>query len=105
MKKQYVIAEAYSGNYSILQYIDGKFECSNIVADYELSGYILALENMGYEEAYYEKECKLKIEYLEEALNKAKESYQSKQGCFLDLSADEAERYEKLTHFNEPNFL
>ena len=103
MKKQYVIGNAYTGNCRILQYVNGKYETGTIIADYEICGYISALENMGYEKAYYEKEFLARIKNLEEELRMAKEWYQNVQGCFLDLSAEEAEKYEEITYFDEDN--
>lgn len=104
MKKQYVIKEAYTANSRILQYVDGKYETSTIVADYEVSGYVSALENMGYKRAYYEKEFLARIRNLEEALKDAKEMHQNVQGCFLDLSTEEAKKYERLTYFDENEY-
>lgn len=101
MKKQYVIQKAYTGNSRILQYVNGKYETGTIIADYEICGYVSALENMGYERAYYEKEFKARIKNLEKELEMAKEWYQNVQGCFLDLSVDEAKKYEELTYFDE----
>lgn len=101
MKKQYVIGKAYTGNCRILQYVNGKYETGTIVEYYEADGYISALENMGYERAYYEKEFIARIKNLEKELAEAKEWYQNVQGCFLDLSVDEAKKYEELTYFDE----
>ena len=100
-KKQYVIQKAYTGNSRILQYVNGKYETGTIIADYEICGYVSALENMGYERAYYEKEFLARIKNLEDELRMAKEWYQNVQGCFLDLSVDEAKKYEELTYFDE----
>lgn len=101
MKKQYVIQKAYTGNSRILQYVNGKYEGGIIIADYEIHGYVSALENMGYERAYYEKEFIARIKNLEKELREAKEWYQNVQGCFLDLSKEEAKKYEELTYFDE----
>ena len=101
MKKQYVIQKAYTGNSRILQYVNGKYETGTIIADYKICGYVSALENMGYERAYYEREFLARIKNLEEELRMAKEWYQNVQGCFLNLSAEEAEKYEEITYFDE----
>lgn len=101
MKKQYIFTEAYSYNYWVIQYIDGKYENGKIVSLYELDGYLSALESMGYERAYYEKEILARIKNLEEELRTAKERYQKEQGYFLNLSQKEAERYEEITNFDE----
>ena len=104
MKKQYVIKKTYNGNSRILQYVDRRYDACTIVAYYEVSGYVSALENMGYKRAYYEKEFLARIRNLEEALKDAKEMYQNVQGCFLDLSTEEAEKYERLTYFDENEY-
>jgi hypothetical protein len=101
VKKQYVIQRAYTGNSKILRYVNGKYEDDDIITDYNLHGYVSALENMGYERAYYEKEFLARIKNLEKELKEAKEWYQNVQGCFLNLSVEEAEKYEKLTYFDE----
>ena len=101
MKKQYIFTEAYSYNYWVLQYVDGECEKEKIVSLYELDGYLCALENMGYERAYYEKEFLARIKNLEEELRMAKEWYQNTQGRFLNLSEKEMERYEEITNFDE----
>lgn len=101
IKKQYVIQKAYTGNSRILQYVNGKYETGTILADYEICGYVSALKNVGYEEAYYEKEFLARIKNLEKELEMAKEWYQNVQGCFLDLSEEEAKKYEEITYFDE----
>lgn len=101
MKKQYVLSKAYTGNCKILQYVNGKYESGTIVADCEIVGYVSALENIGYERAYYEKEYKARIRNLEKELKMAKEGYQNKKDLFLDLSEEEAKKYEELTYFDE----
>ena len=56
---------------------------------------------MGYERAYYEKEFLARIKNLEKELKEAKEWYRNVQDSFLDLSEEEAEKYEELTYFDE----
>lgn len=56
MKKQYSYEEVYSGNYEVTTYIDGVAEDSEIVAVWELCGYIERLEDMGYEFCYSDAE-------------------------------------------------
>lgn len=68
MIKQYMIEKAYTDNYKIILYEDGKKISYDIVAYYEQEGYIMALESMGYTMAYntvkaYEKFCEAKEEY------------------------------------------
>jgi hypothetical protein len=38
---------------------------------------------------------------LKKELAMAKEWYQNVQGCFLDLSEEEAKKYEEITYFDE----
>lgn len=52
MKKQYVITEAYTDNYKVVQYVDGIYDGGKVVPYYELDGFVSALESMGYEEAF-----------------------------------------------------
>lgn len=101
VKKQYVVQKAYTGNCIVLRYVNGKYEDGEIIADYNICGYVSALEGMGYERAYYEKEFLARIKNLEKELEQAKKWYRNVQGCFLDLSAEEAEKYEELTYFDE----
>ena len=104
MKKQYVIKKSYGNNSQILQYVNGKYEAETIIADYKIHGYISALEDMGYARAYYEKEFLIRIKNLEEELRAEKEWYLNTQNCFLNLSADEAKKYEELTDFDENDY-
>lgn len=99
--KQYVVQKAYTGNNRVLRYVNGKYEDGEIITDYNICGYINALENMGYERAYYEKEFTARIKNLEKELAEAKRQYRNVQGRFLNLSSDEAKKYEELTYFDE----
>ena len=69
MKKQYVITEAYTDNYKVVQYVDGIYDGGKIVPYYELDGFVSALENVGYEKAYDVDEAK-------KEMLKAKEEYE-----------------------------
>lgn len=46
--KQYTVETAYTGNYRITTYENGKRIKSGIVSWYEVDGYKIALEEMGY---------------------------------------------------------
>ena len=75
MKKQYSYEEVYSGNYEVTTYIDGVVEDSEIVAIWELGGYIERLEDMGYEFCYSDEEfCHVQseIERLSSLMEKIK---------------------------------
>lgn len=98
MNKQYVITEAYTDNYHVLQYVDNKFEDDNIVSYYELDGYIAALHNMGYEEAYYVPEYATKVREAQEILNLAIKAYEKAKNSPLVLSEEEAKKYKNITH-------
>lgn len=49
MKKQYTTKEAYEGNTKVTFYKDGSEVGYNVVADYNLSGYLEAKEEDGWE--------------------------------------------------------
>ena len=100
-KKQYVIKEAYTDNYHVLQYIDGKLEGHNIVSYYELDGYIAALKNMGYIRAYYEREYHVKMLIAKEDYEFALADYEKAKESPLNLSDEEIERYRRITHSND----
>lgn len=68
--KQYTVEEAYSGNMKITKYSNGKEEHYNIVSDWQVSGYCMALEEQGYTRAY-------DVEKYEQAMNEAKEAYEN----------------------------
>ena len=45
--KQYFITQAYTDNYHVIRVNNGKIECDDIVAYYELEGYESALQSFG----------------------------------------------------------
>lgn len=99
--KQYVVSDAYSGNYRVMQYIDGKLERYSIVAVYELSGYLEALKDNGYREAYF-------VEQYEREMQKAMEAYRCAEAAYkrakrkpLLLDKAETERYKQITFFED----
>lgn len=96
--KQYVIKEAYTDNYHVLQYVNGKLEKNNIVSWYELDGYVSALKNMGYIKAYYVPEYKMKMYEAQEELDFATKSYNEAKNSPLLLSDDEVSKYKMITH-------
>lgn len=100
-KKQYVIKEAYTDNYHVLQYVDGKLERCNIVSYYELDGYIAALKNMGYVRAYYEREYHVKMLRAKEDYEFALADYEKAKENPLVLSDEEIKKYRKITHSND----
>lgn len=97
-KKQYVIKEAYTDNYHVLQYVDGKLEAHNIISYYELDGYISALKNMGYIQAYYEREYHVKMLRAKEDYEFALAYYEKAKENPLGLSDGEVEKYRQVTH-------
>lgn len=100
-KKQYVIKMAYTDNYHVLQYVDGKLEAHNIVSYYELDGYIAALKNMGYIQAYYEREYHVKMQRAKEDYEFALADYERAKEKPLVLNEEEIERYRRITHCND----
>lgn len=75
MKKNYYYEEAYIGNYEVTCYEDGIIVDSEIVAYYELGGYIERLEDEGYTFGYPKEvidELTVKCAELEEELVRIK---------------------------------
>lgn len=68
--KQYTVEEAYSRNVKITRYCNGKEEYYNILSDWQVDGYCMALEEQGYTRAY-------DVEKYEQAMNEAKEAYEN----------------------------
>lgn len=100
-KKQYVIKMAYTDNYHVLQYVDGKLETHNIISYYELDGYIAALKNMGYVQAYYEREYHVKMLRAKEDYEFALADYEKAKENSLIMDDKEIERYRHITHSND----
>lgn len=96
--KQYVIKEAYTDNYHVLQYEDGKLEKSNIVSWYELDGYVLALKNSGYIRSYYVPDYKMKMYEAQEELDFATRAYNEAKNSPLVLSDEEVNKYRTIIH-------
>ena len=94
--RQYVVKEAYSGNYWILQY-DNKLEKSRILDTYEVAGYVAALIDMGYERAYYVPEYQAKVRDAQEELDAAKSAYEEAIKHPLVLSEEEFAKYRSIT--------
>lgn len=96
--KQYVIKEAYTDNYHVLRYANGKLESSSIVSFYRLSGYIECLENEGYKEAYYVPEYEEAVTSAQEALDHAMAMYNLAKENPLALSDEETKRFKEIVH-------
>lgn len=101
MKKQYVVREAYSDNLMVLLYENGKLECYDIVPHYEVTGYILGLENHGYEQAFFVEEYIERFEEARERLNYAINELDDAKRYPLELSTEEAEEYKRITGFSK----
>ena len=78
---QYITKTAYTGNTSVELWKDGKRMDHTIMADYQVEGYILAIEAQGYERAY-------DVDYFKRKYEEARDNYIRAQGA-LNL----AERY------------
>ena len=74
--KQYVTKDAYTGNTESNTYEDGKLVSSTIENDYNVDGYISALEDMGYKRAYDVDEWENKFKEIEEEYKWVKEMYE-----------------------------
>ena len=76
MIKQYTIEEAYTGNFCIKQYIDGKCIHKTIINDYDSLGYQMALEDDGFEQAIDTDKAREDMERAKEAYEDAVEWYE-----------------------------
>lgn len=95
--KQYVVKEAYTGNYHVIEVVNGRIELNSIVAYYELSGYINSLKNRGYTEAYYVPEYEAAMKKAEEKYEFAKKEFEQAKENSLMLSIGEIDKYRKIT--------
>lgn len=102
--KQYVITPAYTGNDRVICVNDGKVEFDEIVASYELQGYLSALEHMGYERAEYVPALEAKVKKAEEALAWAREALEDAKKCPLKISKEDAKRYRLMDIDYDPDF-
>ena len=75
MIKQYTVDVAYTGNSHVRKYIDGKCISDVIIADYNLSGYQMALELDGFEHAFDLDEAKAEMDKAAEAYDEATKWY------------------------------
>ena len=91
--KQYFITQAYTDNYHIVRVNDGKVECDDIVAYYELEGYQSALESFGYKKAEYVPKYEDEVKKAQEALKNAQEALERAKKTPLQISQCDAEKY------------
>ena len=99
--KQYVVSDAYSGNYCVMQYIDGKLKHYSFVAVHELSGHLETLKDNGYREAYFVEQYEREMQKAMEAYRCAEEAYKRAKRKPLLLDKAETERYKQLTFFED----
>ena len=97
--KQYFITDAYTDNYHVVRVNNGKVECDDIVAYYELEGYKSALESFGYKKAEYVPALEKAVKEAEETLTYARQALERAQQNPLKISTEDAKRYfEKEPH-------
>lgn len=89
--KQYVIKEAYTDNYTVTRYLDGRLEGGKILSIWDLSGYLQAIENDGYIRAYVVGDYIRKLQEAEAQYNYALNEYQMALQNPLWLSEEAAE--------------
>ena len=75
MIKQYTVETAYTGNSKVTKYIDGKCIDYNIISDYNLPGYTLALAYDGFEQAFDVDKAKAEMDEALEAYEEAVKWY------------------------------
>ena len=96
--KQYVVKEAYDGNYHVLQYVDGKLESHDIISWHALDVYTKTIEEDGYTRAYFVPEYKKEMLKAKEAYLSSFSEYENAQRHPLVLSDEETLNYRIITH-------
>lgn len=91
--KQYFITEAYTNNYHIVRVNNGKIECDDIVAYYEMEGYCSALESFDYKRAEYVPALEEEVKRAEEALRDAQQALERAKQNPLKISEHDAKKY------------
>lgn len=99
--KQYVIMPAYTDNYHVIAADNGKVVSDDILAYYELDGYVHALESQGYEKAYFLPEAKREFEEAEREYLRAQESYERAKVNAFQIDEDEIKKVYCLKRFVE----
>ena len=97
--KQYFLTKAYTGNTHVVRCIDGKIKDDQILADYELGGYLSALENMGYTQGYYVPEYFRIMEEREALYMNACSDFRAAAKHPIELSDEDAKRYFPLCDY------
>lgn len=90
--KQYMVTKAYTDNYHVYCFNNGKLETDTIVALWDLSGYLSALENMGYTEGFYVPEHEKKVRCAQEALKYAEDDLAEARKHSINMSTEDAAR-------------
>lgn len=91
--KQYFITQAYTDNYHIIRVNNGKIECDDIVAYYELEGYESALQSFGYTKAEYVPALEAEVKKAQEALEYAQKALERAKQNPLKISEQDAKKY------------
>lgn len=99
--KQYVIREAYTDNYQVFQYVDGKLEVNSILGYYALEGYIEAIENMGYTRAYFVPEYEKEMQKAKEEYDFASEQFEKAKNSPLILNDEETKKFKKIAFIED----
>lgn len=97
--KQYVVSDAYADNYHVFLYEDGLLKDHEILAYYELDGYLEAIKKFGYEKSCYVPDYERKMQEAKEAYEYALSALEEAKKHPLQLSSEEAERLEKIAGF------
>lgn len=101
--RQYVVLQAYTDNYHVIQVVDGKILQDNIVAYYNLPGYTDALENHGYQKAYFVPEAKKALEVAKKEYLYAQSAYDTAVNAPLQITDEEAQKNRALAEILKPD--
>ena len=101
--KQYITFPAYTDNYHVVCVDDGKITNDKIVSYYNLPGYIEAIEDQGYEKAYFVPAAKKDLERAKQAYLMAQEAYDTAIANALEISDEEASKNIHLAEALKPD--
>lgn len=94
--KQYTVEKAYDLNYSVFLFVDGNMVKYRTMTYEEVMGYTAALEDEGYEEAFYLPKYEKEMMAAEEEYNYAKVNLEKAVASPLKVNNSEVGYLERL---------